>query len=414
MTAVSSTPGADAGTDASVRALRTLLAYRLVSRGYFHLPVLFVFLYLEDVGLGSIEVLLALYGLTILIGGLVAPRISAALPPGNTLALGEVVKLVGLVLIGFSGTMAGLVAGQVLSGFGYAVTSSTEGPLVGRLLPDRKRAAELQATTQSWIFGVVLVSGVLGAVIFDSEPRAVFVLSALACAVSALLASRIVVPPAAGAPAAPTAGATVSSSARWWAAYYVIVRSVSLACFVGFLPYVFFVDIQVSLAYFGAVLGMFNLAAFLAARWFSGLVDRLGDTMLTVGTLLAVTGALVLFASSERLDVGLVAIALLGLGAGAARPLTARGQSDVPPELRGRLSVRTEQVTGMVNAGVLLVGGAVLADGHGLEEMLAGLAGVVAVAGLAFFLGSRRTQSPAAPVTAPAAVPNTDLVKEES
>src|SRR5690606_8150451 len=159
--------------------------------------------------------------------------------------------------------------------------------------------------------------------------RAVFLLSAVACGVSGVLALRLAVPPAERR-AGPQAAARVSASARWWAAYYVVVRSVSLACFVGILPYLFFVEVGVSLAYFGAVLGLFSLAAFLAARWFSGLSARLGDRVLTVGTLLSVTGALALFAASDRLDVGLVAITLLGLGAGAARPLPARGQSDVP------------------------------------------------------------------------------------
>jgi hypothetical protein len=384
-------------------ALRVLFAYRLVSRAYFHLPVLFVYLYLEDVGVGAIETLLALYGLAIVVGGLVAPKVNAILAPGQLLAAGEASKLVGLLLIGFLvGGVSGVAVGQVLSGLGYALTASAEGPLVGRLVPDRQQAARLQATTQSWIFAVVMVSGVVGAVIFDREPRVVFVLSALACAVAGLLARRITVPPAAPrGTAARASAAAISSSARWWAAYYVIVRSVSLACFVGVLPYVFFVDIEVSLAYFGAVLGVFNLAAFLAARWFSGLSARLGDTALTVGTLLSVTGALALFAATDRLDAALVAIALLGLGAGGARPLTARGQSDVPPEARGRLSVRTEQVTGLANAVVLLTAGVALAGGE-RPALLGGLAAAVALAGVAFLVGSRAT------APEPAGAPATD------
>ena len=60
------------GEDSSPRtttALRCLFAYRLVSRAYFHLPVLFVFIYLDDHGTAVAETLLALYGFTVMVSG---------------------------------------------------------------------------------------------------------------------------------------------------------------------------------------------------------------------------------------------------------------------------------------------------------------------------------------------------------
>ncbi len=54
-------PPAETSTpERNERSLRLLFAYRLVSRSYFHLPVLFVFFYVHDLRVDVIAALLAL------------------------------------------------------------------------------------------------------------------------------------------------------------------------------------------------------------------------------------------------------------------------------------------------------------------------------------------------------------------
>ncbi|GLX53929.1 MFS transporter [Streptomyces hygroscopicus subsp. hygroscopicus] len=399
-------PGADhapggAGDTSRPGALRALFVYRLISRAYFHLPVLFAFLYLHHLGIALAQTLLALYGFTVMVSGAFVGRFSAAFGPRTLLVAGEIAKAAGLLLIGtVAGGTPGLVAGQILSGFGYALTASVESPLVGVLEPDRERASKIQARTQSWIFAVVMVSGIAGAVIFQHTRLTVFLLSALACAAAATAATGIgpvrlatASKPATGA-AAPKGSWT--GGAGLWIAYYVCLRGVALAAFVGFIPYLLFVRTKVSLALFGVLLAVFNVAALLVARWTARLLRTTSAALLLAATLACVAASLVLLATTSRLVPVILAIALLGLGAGAARPLTQDGLSALDGPTRGRVTVRMEQLTGSANTLVLVLGGLGLGAGHAPAVMW-GSAAVVAVAG-AVILAARpttRTPSPA-------------------
>ncbi|MEW2621382.1 MFS transporter [Streptomyces sp. NPDC048106] len=384
-------------------ALRALFVYRLISRAYFHLPVLFAFFYLHHLGIALAQTLLALYGFTVMVSGAFVGRFSAAFGPRTLLVGGEIVKAAGLLLTGtIAGGTAGLVAGQVLSGFGYALTASVESPLVGVLEPDRERAAKIQARTQSWIFAVVMVSGIAGAVLFQHTRLTVFLLSALACAAAATAATGIgPVRLPATRPTPGTAGTPVrrggwTGGAGWWIAYYVCLRGVALAAFVGFIPYLLFVRTKVSLALFGILLAVFNIAALLVARWTARLLRTAPAALLLAATLASVAASLVLLATTSRLAPVVIAIALLGLGAGAARPLTQDGLSALDGPARGRVTVRMEQLTGSANTLVLVLGGLGLGAGHAPAVMW-GSAAVVAVAG-AVILAARpgaRTPAPA-------------------
>ncbi|MFF4928536.1 MFS transporter [Streptomyces griseofuscus] len=400
-------PGAEAapgGAGATPRpgALRALFVYRLISRAYFHLPVLFAFVYLHHLGIALAQTLLALYGFTVMVSGAFVGRFSAAFGPRTLLVGGEIVKAAGLLLIGtVAGGTPGLVAGQILSGFGYALTASVESPLVGVLEPDRERASKIQARTQSWIFAVVMVSGIAGAVIFQHTRLTVFLLSALACAAAATAATGI------GSVRLPAARPTANANARaekgswtggagWWIAYYVCLRGVALAAFVGFIPYLLFVRTKVSLALFGVLLAVFNVAALLVARWTAKLLRTKPAALLLAATLACVAASLVLLATTSRLVPVIVAIALLGLGAGAARPLTQDGLSALDGPTRGRVTVRMEQLTGSANTLVLVLGGLGLGAGH-VPAVMWGSAAVVAVTGVVILAArpGARTANPA-------------------
>lgn len=403
-------PGPDhapggAGDTSRPRALRALFVYRLISRAYFHLPVLFAFLYLHHLGTALAQTLLALYGFTVMVSGAFTGRLTTAFGPRTLLVAGESVKAAGLLLIGtVAGGTPGLVAGQILSGFGYALTASVESPLVGVLEPDRERASKIQARTQSWIFAVVMVSGIAGAVIFQHTRLTVFLLSALACATAATAATGIGPVRLATAPKPTTTTATAAAAPKgsWtggaglWIAYYVCLRGVALAAFVGFIPYLLFVRTKVSLALFGILLAVFNVAALLVARWTARLLRTTSAALLLAATLACVAASLVLLATTSHLVPVILAIALLGLGAGAARPLTQDGLSALDGPTRGKVTVRMEQLTGSANTLVLVLGGLGLGAGHAPAVMW-GSAAVVAVAG-AVILAARpttRTHSPA-------------------
>lgn len=390
-----------AAGDRPAGPLRKLFGYRLTSRAYFHLPVFFVYMYLHGQRVDTIEGLLALYGLAILVSGPFVARFNLAYGPVRALATGELAKCAGLIALAFSpGIVWGLVIGQLLSGAGYALTSSVEASVVGMLEPDRTQVARIQSSTQSWIFVVVLVSGVSGAIIFSHTQITVFLLSAAACLAAVLQLAGLRLPEVPGSPARPEAAqgtpAKPAKRARsliasvWpWVTYYAAIRSVALACFVGFIPYLLFVRAHVSLAFFGLMLALFNLAAFAVARWNRRLVDALGIRGLLCGTLACLAVSLGLLAAFHAAYTIGVAIALLGAAAGAVRPITQAGLSAVPPATRGPLNARMEQVTGACNAAILAIGGLLLE--YRKETILMAVATVlVVVCGLILLLRMQR------------------------
>lgn len=392
-------------------ALRMIFAYRIASRLYFHLPVLFVWFYQRHFSLPAVEVLLALYGLALVAMASVPSRLAARFGSRAVLAAGEVVKVAGLVLLATTSDFAAAAAAQVITGIGASLTVSLDSQLIRQYTSNADENGRAQSVSQSYMFLAVMVAGITGAVIFAHAPRAVFWASAGASVLA--LATVLALPGGDGdgqpAPAQAQAGGegsregeAIPAAIRAWGGYYLLLRGVTLAAFVGFLPYYFFTQLKVQLAYFGAVLSLFSLAAFAAARLAPALVARSRPVVVVAGTIAASAAALAVFAAWRALPAGLAAITLLGLASGGVRPLTmgALGRSGLPRAVTARFSGRLETVYGLVNAGILLAGGLVLRYA-GLTPLLAGLAVITVAAGSGLLIGLRPRRATPAPATAP-------------
>ncbi len=385
--------------------LRLLYAYRIVSRFYFHLPVLFVLFFRRGATVWESELLLAVYGLSVALTATVAPAVNRRLGAGRTVMTGELCKAAGLVLLGAVPLVGMEAIGQVLGGIGFALATGPDSSLLVKLQPDRAARARFQATSQSWMFISVLVAGGVGAVMFTVHPYLVCYAAAAAAAVALLLmraASRgVETAPAGAAPAgggAPAGGAQpakrpgLTSAQRWWAVYYVAGRVATLAPFVGFLPYMLVVRLHVKLAFFGVVLGLFTLSAFVSARYMHGLLRRFPPRGLTGAGILGTTAAIVLFSFAQTsLPAVLIGITMLGLASGGVRPVALSGldTAGLDPAAQGPLVGRLEQATGIGNAVIMAVGGAVLAASFG--SLMLALAVALLACGLILQVTYRRT-----------------------
>ncbi|MEV6838830.1 MFS transporter [Streptomyces sp. NPDC051133] len=394
MTAVAAP--AHAETDRS--SLRLLTAYRIISRFYFHLPVLFVLFYKRDLSLPVIETLLAVYGATVALSGPAGPRLIRALGARRTIALGEACKAAGLLLMAVP-TVATAAAGQVLGGFGFSISAGPDAGLLAGLVPDPARRGRLGAVMQSWMFMSVMVAGVIGAVLFSRIHTAVLYCSA-AAALLALVLVLAVREPAPAAPAGPrpaTAPAAAPAGTGWWSAYYIAGRVAALAPYVGLLPFLFFVRLEVDLAAIGAVLGLFTFAGFLSARYAGRIGERFGPDVVAPVGLAGTAVSLALFGLfPDRLPVALVAITLLGVFSGGVRPMAMAGlgRAGLAPGLQAARTGRLEQISGLVSTPVLVLAGFLL-PGRFSALILA-----VAVVVLAFaltLLATRRAVGAAAP-----------------
>jgi predicted MFS family arabinose efflux permease len=356
------------------RDLRLLYGYRIVSRLYFHLPVLFVFLLFEHYTIISAEVLLAVYGLAVTGGSMIVPRLQGMRRKWLIVG-GEILKCGGLALVvlGSDAWLTGV--GQAVNGLGYAVAQGTDAGLLAAVAPNEDASVRAQSHTQSYMFLSVLVAGVAGAIMFYHDHQVVFYASIGAALLSAGIVAAVQEPARSPAPTTTAAGPDTTTAALprrgeegWWVRYYVLLRATGLAVFVGVLPWLFLRILAVSLAWFGVVLGVFSLSAFIGARYAVALTRRVGKPAVIGATLVLSACSLMTFATEPPLGIALAAMVVFGLSNGGVRPLT---MSSLGPR-RGELVPAMERAFGVVNAGIL-VGVGIILNGSSFRTLMMAL-----------------------------------------
>lgn len=367
-------------------------AYRIVSRAYFHLPVVVVFLTQQGFGPLATAALLALYGVTAALGDHVVAPLRRRLSLAGCLVAGEAIKLAGLLILLAPVSTGVAVASQLLAGLGFCLTAGTDAALASTLLSG-ERFRTREARTQAGMFLISFAAGVLGAVSYAQYDRAPFVLSALGCAVAAL----VVLPggrgglrpqtaePGAGGTAATGPGRVLPWQVRLWASYYSVSRAVLLTAYTFLLPLLLFFGEQLSVTMFGAVLGLYTLCGLMSVRLSLAWQRRYSATTLfwlssgamVLGLLLLVPGGLLATAGGT---------ALLGLAGGTVRPTT---MGFLGPAMAGLSDAERQRVTrglerrqGIVQAALLIGAGLWLGSGGSAAEAVAGCA-VLVVAGQA-------------------------------
>lgn len=391
--------------------------YRVTSRLYFHLPVLFLHLYTSEIGFGNVIVLLALYGLVTMVTSGLGTALMPYLRQKNIIALGELMKAAGLVLI-LLGTRVGatdfwtVMLAQVVGGCGFSLAMSTDAGLL-RTITSAGPAdafARIQARSQSLMFIATLVAGSVGGILFAYEAHWPFLAALLVALASAALIFMIDEPAPTGrrpAPGAPVPAPVLDRDQLFWTRFYALSRAFTLAPFVGFLPF-YFIMIGVDPFLFGAVLGLFTLSGFGAALYTGAFLKRFGINALMAATVASMLGAMLLFGASEVLadagidyfPVGLLAIGLLGLGSGGVRPVTMGNldMSNLTPPQRTTLLATMERNFGIYNGILLLVGGYVLvAFSYQTLMLLLAAVYLLMMAWLATGKGARPAAADAAP-----------------
>ncbi len=314
------------------------MAYRVVSRLYFHLPVLFLLFWSLRAEYSTVALLLASYSGASTLAADLAPRLSRVMPAQRLVLLGECMKSLGLAVL-VLGSLPGqvslsmLFAGQVIGGTGFALALAADGGLMRIVAPgaDPKALGQIQGRTQSMMFIATLVAGFIGGVLFDHEAH-----WALYAGIGASLASMLVVlliaePPQAAdglsqASASVPTTLCLSRSQTTWMGFYAITRAFALAPFIGLLPLHFALQ-NVDPYLFGLVLGLFTAGGFVVALWGAPVIAWLGPQGGVWVTFGGIVGSLTLFAASDMLErrgvsiftTSLLSISLLGVAAGAIR-----------------------------------------------------------------------------------------------
>ncbi|MBD2342712.1 MFS transporter [Anabaena subtropica] len=352
-------------------------SYRIISRMYFHLPVLFLHLFLSGMGILLTETLLMVYGLSIMLNTKTNSFLLNYMPQKSVIALGELLKAIGLFLI-IWGTRVGNTnfwlpfLGQIIGGSGFSLAISSDSSLLRSITS--KSSTDLfnniQSKSQSLMFLSTLLAGVIGSILFDYEAHWPFYISMLANAMAII--SILLISEEPNLSKQKTSSSKTHNSIQkpkitaeqgFWMNYYALSRAFLLASFVGFLPF-FFLMLQVDIPFFGLVLSLFSIGAFFSALYSSQLMKVIGINNFIIITMGCTLISMILFSIFEDFGISLIAILLLGFGSGCIRPLTMKNLdlSNLNPQQRASILSTMEQRFSIINAVLLLVGGYILIE----------------------------------------------------
>ncbi|MGC8402071.1 MFS transporter [Enterobacter mori] len=348
------------------------LAYRIISRCYFHLPVLLLYFWTIDMGMYRIIFLLALYGLTSTFSSGIPGWLLRFSSPRQTVIAGELLKALGMALMLWSTRQSEvnltlLVASQLLGGAGFTIALTTDAALLRQLTAgDQHRFMQIQTTSQSGMFIATLVAGSLGSILFDYNPQWPFIAAILVSVISSGCVLLIRVQGSEHEPARPVERVSFrpEGSALLDAVLFHL-KSVYAGAFHRLYSVLLYYGERRPSAFrrraellHALVLGAIKIAGPFIARF--------GVTALLATTSLFMTAALGLFASNEWLAAkgmdyfisGLLALVLLGFGSGTIRPVTLANLdlSANTPDERMRVFARMERDFGLANAFLLAVG----------------------------------------------------------
>ncbi|MCX7571649.1 MFS transporter [Tumebacillus sp. DT12] len=376
------------------RDLGFFYLYRITSRLYFHLPVLFVYFFMVGIPVWQIEILLAVYGVMISLTSQVSVTLMRFMKQKQVIAFGELLKGLGLLIIIWDTNFWFGLAGQIVTGVGYSLAAGTDSALLRQVCSKMEQGIyqKVESGSASYMFLAALGAGIVGSVLFGYEQHWAFYagMAANVVAIGMILAIR---EEAAVQPAAASTGASAlpkqsfTSTQKFWMSYYSLSRAFALAPFVGFLPFFFFTTLQVSLYWFGVVLSLFSVAAFISARYMVRWSERYGSRTMTMTAMGLLFVSMLLFGFFDQLWAGLIAITLMGLSSGGVRPLTISNlnRTEMTPSQRTALLSSMERQYGVWNASLLLAGGYVIYQ-FGFQPLTLAMAGLYVMLLLILFL----------------------------
>lgn len=391
--------------------VRGFTAYRILSRSYFHLTILFVYFYDRQLSIPAVEAVLAVYGAALALAGPVVRPIAARLSLTATVGLGEALKALGLLLLAAPGGTPVAVVAQIIAALGFSLASGTDSALLSELCRrDGEDARGWESRSGSLTFIAALIAGIAGAVLYQVGRELPFILSAVMSALAAIVVVSVgrglehVAAPA-GQPSQAAAGRRGFGPVLRWSAFYTVVRGSVLALFIGFLPYLLYVRLHASLPVFGLILGSYTLSGYFSARFAKPLVERLGargTAVVSVG--LTGLGLLVLL-WQENVAGAAVATVALGAGVGGVRPMVVgavnAALADRPALERAAALRGNEARFAAFNTLLILLAGVAL-DRVPFSHLVAGItAGYLAVAAIVL-VALPRPHAAAAPAAQPA------------
>ena len=319
-----------------------MFAYRVLSRLYFHLPVLFLFFISKNLSLTSIALLLAIYPAAIFATSLVKSKL--AIDAKMFLYVSAILNIISYYLIVFYGHYVSFVCAQLILGCSYALAAGEDSKLLFASNTSQLLQQNIQRSSNSMMFLSSLFSGIVGGYFYTIDPSYNFYL--------AIVANLIILPmlwllqtKKIKVLKQVTASQQANNITMQDFAYYSLTRGIVLGLFVGFIPFLLSKN-SPSPFIFALIICCYMLTGYLSSQFTDKLFINMRHAQI-ISTALIAVGTVILSISQSEVGIA-CALVTYGLGTGMVRPITMKKIKN-PVDMN-----KLERYFSLVNIAVLL------------------------------------------------------------
>jgi hypothetical protein len=332
-----------------------------------YLPILAIILYKFNLSFIEISYVLAVHGLSLMIFKVPLGYIMKTKNISNKSLVftGEIFKTLGVLGLAFSyGNLYSLVISQIISGTGFALTTSTESNLLFAAMKSENienHYRKMEAKSQGFSFLSILISGITGSIVAAKNITMPLYLTApfsLFAAITILFFHEPQNTLTKNYNKNKETKIIKSEFSRIlnYLLFYALNRALILTIFVFVLPVFLLKVFNIDLVYFGTILSLFSLTAFLIANNFEKLWLKFDKNELWIITPSSLFLAMFLLILKIKILLLIIPI-LLSISASIVRPLTMGKVYTIIKENNNTVISIGEQVFGLLNALFLIIMG---------------------------------------------------------
>jgi hypothetical protein len=242
-------------------------------------------------------------------------------------------------------------------GIGYSMIVGNDTIILQQITKEynKSEANLIQAKTNSYMFLALLLSGLIGVIIFPYNSSMIFICSIVATLFSIgsiyLMSYKFIV----------TKNLkinNVSQIDKEARNYYYVVRGFVLAIFVGVLPYFLFVINKSSIIWAGIVLSSFTFCGYISSRYLTQYIIQYNiNNIFRISILCILISVLSLLFNNHYLGMPIALI--LGIVSGCVRPVTIAKINNNDYSVEATLN-SAEYMYGILNTTILIMAAIVL------------------------------------------------------
>lgn len=342
-----------------------IYAYRILSRAYFYLPFLLIYLIYSGYTYFMTEMIVVIYNVAVYFYFLTKPKWMRRLTPKNSLLGSELVKIIGLFLLLFPSHILLLILAQMLLGTGYALGAGKDTLIINQF-PENKKT---QSKSNSFMFISLLVSGIMGSYLFNISNNLPIYATIGAAIISCFVILFMFDTNAGveneknrdiqGGEAQSISFKRMNFIEKRSILDYSVLRALILSFFTAFLPIYLFFFIKVNIYEFIIILSSYTLMGFASSTF----VAKLKVINIVWASIIPLFITYILLLS-QNIVLIVIGIILMGIASGIIRPkvMAELGSQDI--DLKQAIS-KMESVFSLLSI-ILIVFGAVILQFYGV------------------------------------------------